>query len=203
MEKGRRATSTQVCKVYSPLSSSSISLAAVLLVMCDGGAERVAVFHGDYTCDLCVNRNESAERFSLAYDTPLCSSCLYRYHRCAFAPAQMDTYKIAVFRYTVCMHTFRPSISLNTDLSIQSDTDHTRVSSAGVGGAEVVNVSPKMCRHPCEELVEVLTEIHGLRIVTSNLLDDLDRVVRCYICICAHVSSACWNLFVFLVQYLY
>ena len=39
-------------------------------------------------------------------------------------------------------------------------------------------MSSEMCRHPCEELVGLLTEIHGLRIVTSNLLDDLERVVR-------------------------
>lgn len=82
-------------------------------------------------------------------------------------------------------------------------TTHTCTFSAGVGGGEVDNVPPKMCRHPCEELVELLTEIQGLRIVTSNLLDDLDRVVRH---ICAHVPSACWNLFVvfnFLMQHLY
>ncbi|XP_044194009.1 thrombospondin-2-like [Thunnus albacares] len=48
----------------------------------------------------------------------------------------------------------------------------------GVGGAEVDNKSPAVCRHPCEELVELLTEIHGLRIVTSSLLEDLERVSK-------------------------
>lgn len=72
-----------------------------------------------------------------------------------------------------------------------------------MGGAEVDKVSSEICRHPCEELMELLTEIQGLRIVTSNLLEDLERVVRH---ILALVSSACWNLFVafnFLMQNLY
>lgn len=58
-----------------------------------------------------------------------------------------------------------------------------------VGGAKVDNVSSEVCHHPCEELVDLLTEIQGLRIVTGNLLEDLDRVVRH---IHAHPSSACW-----------
>ncbi|XP_068438976.1 thrombospondin-2-like [Clinocottus analis] len=49
---------------------------------------------------------------------------------------------------------------------------------AGVGGAKVDNVSSEVCRHPCEELVGLLTEIQGLRIVTSNLLEDLERVSK-------------------------
>ncbi|KAM8730454.1 thrombospondin-2-like [Acanthopagrus schlegelii] len=49
---------------------------------------------------------------------------------------------------------------------------------AGVGGAKVDNASSEVCRHPCEELLGLLTEIHGLRIVTSNLLEDLERVSR-------------------------
>ncbi|XP_034425869.1 thrombospondin-2-like [Hippoglossus hippoglossus] len=49
---------------------------------------------------------------------------------------------------------------------------------AGVGGAKVNNVSSQICRHPCEEVVGVLTEIHGLRIVTGNLLEDLERVTK-------------------------
>lgn len=41
------------------------------------------------------------------------------------------------------------------------------------------NVSTsQVCRQPCDELVGVLTEIEGLRFVTGNLLEDLDRVVR-------------------------
>ena len=36
----------------------------------------VAIFHDDYIYDLCMNRNESAERFLLAFDVPLC-----RYHK--------------------------------------------------------------------------------------------------------------------------
>ncbi|XP_068593022.1 thrombospondin-2-like [Cebidichthys violaceus] len=49
---------------------------------------------------------------------------------------------------------------------------------SGVGGAKVDNVSSEVCRHPCEELVGLLTEIQGLRIVTSNLLEDLERVSK-------------------------
>nr|XP_046233654.1 thrombospondin-2-like isoform X2 [Scatophagus argus] len=48
---------------------------------------------------------------------------------------------------------------------------------AGVSGAKVDNVS-EICRHPCEELVDLLTEIHGLRIVTNSLLDDLEKVSK-------------------------
>lgn len=36
----------------------------------------------------------------------------------------------------------------------------------------------QVCRQPCEDLAGVLTEIEGLRFVTGNLLEDLDRVVR-------------------------
>ncbi|XP_053270331.1 thrombospondin-2 [Pleuronectes platessa] len=46
------------------------------------------------------------------------------------------------------------------------------------GSAKVDNVSSQTCRHPCEELVGVLTEIHGLRLVTGNLLEDLERVTK-------------------------
>lgn len=64
----------------------------------------------------------------------------------------------------------------------KSSTDHTHTHtcacSTGVGGAKVDNASSEVCRHPCEELLVLLTEIHGLRIVTSNLLEDLERVVR-------------------------
>lgn len=45
-------------------------------------------------------------------------------------------------------------------------------------GAKVENVSSKICHRPCEDLVVLLTEINSLRMVTNNLLDDLDRVVR-------------------------
>uniref|UniRef100_A0A8C9ZEU7 Thrombospondin 2b n=1 Tax=Sander lucioperca TaxID=283035 RepID=A0A8C9ZEU7_SANLU len=46
---------------------------------------------------------------------------------------------------------------------------------------KVDNVSSEVCRYPCEDLVGLLTEIQGLRIVTSNLsrgsgdVNDLDR----------------------------
>lgn len=36
----------------------------------------------------------------------------------------------------------------------------------------------QVCRQPCDDLVGVLTEIEGLRFVTGNLLEDLDRIVR-------------------------
>uniref|UniRef100_A0AAQ6AKF2 Thrombospondin 2b n=1 Tax=Amphiprion ocellaris TaxID=80972 RepID=A0AAQ6AKF2_AMPOC len=49
---------------------------------------------------------------------------------------------------------------------------------AGVGGAKVDNVSSEICRHPCEELMGLLTEIYGLRVVTSSLLEDLERVLK-------------------------
>ncbi|XP_065805514.1 thrombospondin-2-like isoform X1 [Labrus bergylta] len=55
---------------------------------------------------------------------------------------------------------------------------HAAAVRAGVGGVKVENVSSQICRHPCDELVGLLTEIQGLRIVTSNLLEDLDRVSK-------------------------
>ncbi|XP_072312538.1 thrombospondin-2-like [Eucyclogobius newberryi] len=42
---------------------------------------------------------------------------------------------------------------------------------AGVAGA-------KVCRQPCDDLLGLFTEIHGLRLVTNGLLDDLDRVAK-------------------------
>lgn len=69
---------------------------------------------------------------------------------------------------------------------------HTCDSVTGVGGEKVENASFKICRHPCEELTGLITEIHDLRIVTNNLLEDLDRVVRNN----ARVLSACWLLYV-------
>lgn len=59
-------------------------------------------------------------------------------------------------------------------------------------GAKVDNVSAEICRHPCEELIDLLTEIQGLRIVTNNLLEDLERVVRqIQIQILVRVLSVC------------
>ncbi|XP_039894838.1 thrombospondin-2-like isoform X3 [Simochromis diagramma] len=49
---------------------------------------------------------------------------------------------------------------------------------AGVDGAKVSNLSSQICLHPCEDLFGLLTEIHGLRVVTNNLLEDLDRVSK-------------------------
>ncbi|XP_014325859.1 thrombospondin-2-like isoform X1 [Xiphophorus maculatus] len=49
---------------------------------------------------------------------------------------------------------------------------------AGVDGAKVYNGSAEMCHHPCDELLDLITEIHGLRIVTNNLLEDLERVSK-------------------------
>uniref|UniRef100_A0AAV2LGT2 Thrombospondin-2-like n=1 Tax=Knipowitschia caucasica TaxID=637954 RepID=A0AAV2LGT2_KNICA len=48
---------------------------------------------------------------------------------------------------------------------------HPRSQTQGVGGAEV-------CRQPCDDLLGLLTEIHGLRLVTNNLLDELERVAK-------------------------
>ncbi|MEQ2267549.1 hypothetical protein XENORESO_007469, partial [Xenotaenia resolanae] len=49
---------------------------------------------------------------------------------------------------------------------------------AGVDGAKVLNGSGEMCHHPCDELLDLITEIHGLRIVTNNLLEELERVSK-------------------------
>lgn len=79
-------------------------------------------------------------------------------------------------------------------ISVQNlaQTTYTCDSSAGVWGAKVDNVSSEICRHPCDELMGLLTEIHGLRIVTGNLLDDLEKVVRQkYMCMYhLHVNAA-------------
>ncbi|XP_062331210.1 thrombospondin-2-like isoform X1 [Osmerus eperlanus] len=44
---------------------------------------------------------------------------------------------------------------------------------AGVGG-----VASEMCHHSCEDLMTVLTELHGLRALTSSLLKDLGRATE-------------------------
>ncbi|XP_061667105.1 thrombospondin-2-like [Syngnathoides biaculeatus] len=50
--------------------------------------------------------------------------------------------------------------------------------SAGVCGADVANVTSAVCRHPCQELVQLLADITDMRLVTGNLLEDLDRVLN-------------------------
>ncbi|KAM6951035.1 thrombospondin-2-like [Aplochiton taeniatus] len=45
-------------------------------------------------------------------------------------------------------------------------------------GAKTGGLSSVKCHHSCEELVAVLTELHGLRIVTKNLLSDLQRATE-------------------------
>ncbi|CAL8380320.1 unnamed protein product [Gadus morhua 'NCC'] len=47
----------------------------------------------------------------------------------------------------------------------------------GALGAEREAGARVTCRQPCEEFLGVLTEIQGLRLVTSNLLEDLQKVV--------------------------
>ena len=74
---------------------------------------------------------------------------------------------------------------------------HTCDSVTGVGGEKVENVSFEICRHPCDEVTGLITEIQDLRIVTNNLLEDLDRVVRNNV----HVLSACWLLHVLLLTF--
>ena len=49
---------------------------------------------------------------------------------------------------------------------------------SGALGAEREAGARVTCRQPCEEFLGVLTEIQGLRLVTSNLLEDLQKVVR-------------------------
>lgn len=121
----------------------------------------LAIFHGDCICDLCVNRNESSERFPLAFDIALWCNCRYQKH----------VHSIHGIRYTHQLNNRGSNVNL-------PQTTHQRASFTGVGGAKVENVSSEICRHPCEELVELLTEIQGLRIVTNSLLEDLERVVR-------------------------
>nr|XP_061807746.1 thrombospondin-2-like [Nerophis lumbriciformis] len=49
---------------------------------------------------------------------------------------------------------------------------------AGAHNANVVNVTSTVCRHPCQELVQLHADIRDMRLVTGNLLEELDRVVR-------------------------
>lgn len=80
------------------------------------------------------------------------------------------------YSHKFCFYAFFDITHANE--SVISSTDHPHFASAtGVGGAKVDNMS-EICRYPCEDLVDLLTEIHGLRIVTNNLLEDLERVVR-------------------------
>lgn len=46
----------------------------------------VPIFHAGCICDLCVNRNESAERFPPAFNIPLRSSTVCRYHSSSRTP---------------------------------------------------------------------------------------------------------------------
>lgn len=74
--------------------------------------------------------------------------------------------------------------SLSTCSSTQADWNRaqskcSRGFSAGVSGAKIYrNGSTEMCRHPCDELLDLISEIHGLRVVTNSLLGDLEKVVR-------------------------
>lgn len=131
----------------------------------------VPIFHGGCFCDLCVNRNESAERFPPAFNIPLRSNRVCRYHTSSYICicSKTEFKQIWVVLLSLCF--------INATNS-GKDYTHTCACSAGVHAAKVDNASLEICRHPCEELVGVLTEIEGLRIVTSNLLEDLERVVR-------------------------
>lgn len=157
-------------------SSSFISSAAVPAYIVLRCSSLVAIFHGDCICDLCVNRNESAERFPLAFDSPPRSSCVCRYH--TRSHACIDTNSKPAFKYYVHIGFFTSFFLHKCKSSTDHTHTHTCACSTGVGGAKVDNASSEVCRHPCEELLVLLTEIHGLRIVTSNLLEDLERVVR-------------------------
>ncbi len=89
------------------------------------------------------------------------------------------------------------SLHFNTVVWNLEKTTHTCCFSTGVWGAKVDNVSSEICRHPCEEVLGLLTEIEGLRVATSNLLEDLERVVRhtttctCINCMSAFVHCVC------------
>lgn len=92
-------------------------------------------------------------------------------------------YAAGVCAGTTHMHQYSCSacffiIKAESYLNLEKPT-HTRASSTGVDGVKVSNLSSEICLHPCEDLFGLLTEIHGLRVVTNNLLEDLDRVVRC------------------------
>ncbi|XP_061911358.1 thrombospondin-2-like isoform X2 [Entelurus aequoreus] len=49
---------------------------------------------------------------------------------------------------------------------------------AGVCGAGLANVTSAVCRHSCEDAVQMFAEIHDMRLITGNLLEDLDRVLK-------------------------
>lgn len=100
-------------------SSSFISSAAVPAYIVRRCSSLVAIFHGDCICDLCVNRNESAERFPLAFDSPPHSSCVCRYH--TRSHACIDTNSKPAFRYYVHIGFFT-SFFLH---KCKSSTDHT------------------------------------------------------------------------------
>lgn len=105
-----------------------------------------------------MNRNESAERFPPAFNIPLRSSPVCRYHSSSRTP--------------ICSKTRLKR------LARQRQNTHKLVR-CSAGAAKVENASTsQVCRQPCEDLAGVLTEIEGLRFVTGNLLEDLDRVVR-------------------------
>lgn len=44
--------------------------------------------------------------------------------------------------------------------------------------------SETMCEHSCEELMNLFQELKGLRVVVSNLIDGLQKVVCILYCLC-------------------
>lgn len=114
--------------------------------------------------DLYPSRNESTERFLLAFDIPL-----RRYHN-------LLSYVHIIYLLSDS-HTNSFSIHLPVDLMQKHNPCLPCVSATGVDGAKVENVSLEICQHPCKDLVNLMTEIHGLRFVTNNLLEDLEKIV--------------------------
>lgn len=72
----------------------------------------VAILHGSCICDLCVNRNGSTEMFPLAFDNPLCSRCLLRYHTCVQSITHTHTCIYKLTYACTYMHKYSTSFCL-------------------------------------------------------------------------------------------
>lgn len=51
-------------------------------------------------------------------------------------------------------------------------------------GQKTDEVGPDMCEHSCEELSTMFQELNGLRVVVSNLIDGLQKVVSGSVIFC-------------------
>lgn len=78
-----------------------------------------------------------------------------------------------------------PSASPDDTNIVRESTEIVDVSpsiTTNVIGQKTDEVGPDMCEHSCEELSAMFQELNGLRVVVSNLIDGLQKVVSLKCC---------------------